>query len=77
MKIINIVHGLTVFYKCTERLGFPECIAVRPAYPPLGPRLSAVQLGKQTGEERKRAAAGTLLALGSLGEVLYCLYPFL
>lgn len=42
-----------------------------------GPRLSAVQLGKQTGEERKRAAASTLVALGSLGDILYNLYPFL
>lgn len=41
--------------------------------PPLGARLSAVQLGKQTGAEWKRAAAGTLLAPGSLGEILYCL----
>lgn len=48
---------LTVIQKCPGWLGFPRCTAFRPASPPLGPRLSAVQLGKQTGEETKRAAA--------------------
>lgn len=73
----NYFACLTVFNKCPECLGFPECTAFRPASPLLVPRLSAVRLGKQTGEERKRAAAGILLALASLGEILYCLYQFL
>lgn len=68
------IHVYSRFVRFTKRLLFPACPARSPTSAPYRPRPSAVQLGKQTGEERNPAAAGSVLPLASLWDFFYCLY---